>query len=164
MDFRRAVKAGGGEGDARHIGLIYQIPKGDGAFADADAIRQENDFGRINHIMRGGKIGQAAFKRQRRRLCRLAIQIRAGGGGGGRGVGHLVRSCGGDFYPFNINLENFGDDLRHFDVKSLSHLGAAVIDHHTAIGIDMQQGPCLVHMCRGEGNAKFDWGQGNSLF
>ncbi len=58
MDFRRLVKTGGGKLHAGEIGLFDEVVKGDFLKADADPVRQEDDF-LFRHVpVLGGEFDQ----------------------------------------------------------------------------------------------------------
>lgn len=52
-----------------------------------------------------------------------------------------------------------GNHLADFCVQPLAHFCAAVVNHDAAIGIDMQQCPCLIKMLGGERDTELDRSQ-----
>ena len=52
-----------------------------------------------------------------------------------------------------------GHDLRHLGVQPLAHFGAAMVQMHRPVGIDMDQRPGLVEEGRVEGDAELHRGQ-----
>ena len=92
----------------------------------------------------GGEVDQPLLDRARRRQRRHAVEVGAGGGGGGRGVGHLAGGGGGDPHLVEVDLELLGHDLRHLGVEPLPHLGAAMVQVHAAVGVDVHQRAGLV--------------------
>ena len=61
------------------------------------------------------------------------------------------------------NAELLGHHLRDLDIEPLPHLGAAVIEMHRAVGIDMDKRARLVEMGEREGDAELDRRQGNAF-
>jgi len=54
------------------------------------------------------------------------------------------------------DAEGFGDDHGYFGVQSLAHFSAAVGEENgTIVGIDVDEGACLVEEEGGEGDAEF---------
>ena len=51
---------------------------------------------------------------------------------------------GADLDPVEIDLELLGDQLGDLDHEALAHLGAAVVQLHAAVGVDVHQRPALV--------------------
>src|SRR3546814_7886133 len=56
MDLRRLVKAGGGQGDARHVGRLDEVGEDDLLIADAQEARQELDLGFRDAPVLGGEV------------------------------------------------------------------------------------------------------------
>ena len=112
---------------------------------------------------RRGEIDQAFPDRGGGSLGRHAVEIRAGGGSGRRGVRHLVGGGGGDPHAVERNAELLRHHLRDLHIEPLPHLGAAVIELHRAIGVDMNQGAGLVQVGEREGDAEFDRRQRQAL-
>ena len=87
-------------------------------------------------------------------LDRAAVEVGAGAGRGGRGVGHLVGAGRGEADPLDRQSERGGGDLQHLGVQALAHLGAAVVDQHRAVLVDVHQRPGLVEGGEVEGDAE----------
>ena len=62
----------------------------------------------------------------------------------------------GDAHALDADAELLGDDLRHLDVEALAHLGAAVVQMHRAVLIDMHQRAGLVQVGEREADAELD--------
>ena len=52
------------------------------------------------------------------------------------------------------DLQLVGDDLRHLGDQALAHLGAAVVQMHAAVGVEVHQRAGLVHRDGGEGRCR----------
>ena len=163
MDFWRCVKTGRGQRHTAKIGRLYRVGK-----AEAGGVaKMHTASGKAHRITRQimlcrQKITNAQPDGAGRRLRRHAIKIRAGRGRRGRGVGHLAGACCGDFDRIYIDLEFIGDNLRHLGVEALAHFGAAMIELHRAVIIDMDKGARLIEKLCVEGNAEFHRRQGNA--
>ena len=77
--------------------------------------------------------------------------------------GHLGGGGGGDLHPVEVDLEDVGDDLGDLGVEALAHLGAAVVQVHRAVVVDVDQGAGLVVPGGGEGDAELDRRQADAL-
>ena len=62
----------------------------------------------------------------------------------GEAFGTFARVGRGDADAIDVDLQLLGHDLRHLDEQALAHLGAAVVQHQRAVGIDVQQASRLV--------------------
>jgi hypothetical protein len=89
-------------------------------------------------------------------LRRHAVEIGTGRGCGGRRIRHLAGGCRSDLHLVDVDLEFLGNDLCDLDVQPLPHLGAAMVQVHRAVGVDMHQRAGLIEMCRSERDAEFD--------
>ena len=69
----------------------------------------------------------------------------------------VMRTAGG------IDAEFLGHHLRHLDVEPLPHLGAAMVQMHRTIGIDMDQRAGLIEMGEREGDAELHRRQREAL-
>ena len=67
------------------------------------------------------------------------------------------------FTRSRLDAEFLGHHLRHLDIEPLPHLGAAVIEMHRAVGIDMDQRAGLVQVGEGEGDAELHRRQRQAL-
>ena len=85
-------------------------------------------------------------------LDRAAVEVGAGAGRRGRGVGHLVGAGGREPHAFEGYAEGGRGDLEHLGVQALAHLGAAVVDQHRAVLVDVHQRPGLVEGGEVEGD------------
>ena len=77
-------------------------------------------------------------------LDRAAVEVGAGAGRGGRGVGHLVGAGRRQPDPLQRQPQSGGRHLQHLGVQPLAHLGAAVVDQHRAVLVDVHQRAALV--------------------
>ena len=77
-------------------------------------------------------------------LDRAAVEVGAGAGRGGRGVGHLVGAGRREPDLLQRQPERGRGDLEHLGVQALAHLGAAVVDQHRAVLVDVHQRAGLV--------------------
>ena len=154
VDLRRLVEAGGRKLDARHVGLPHQLCEVDLLVADAHPVGQELDLLARHLVFIGGEVGEPVADGARGGLGRHAVEVCPGRGRGRRGVGHLACGRGGDLHPVEVDLEFLGHHLRDLDVEPLPHLGAAVIEMHRAVRIDMHQRPGLVEVRRRERDAE----------
>ncbi len=68
--------------------------------------------------------------------------------------GHLAGVRRRGAHPFERHAQLVGDDLRHLGVQALSHLGAAVVHLHAAVGVHVDQGARLVEEGGGEADAE----------
>ena len=87
------------------------------------------------------------------------VHIRPAGCRRGRRVGHLAGVRGRNPDPVDIHLELVRDDLRDLDEQALAHLGTAMVQVDRPVGIDIDQRPGLVQVCRGKRNTEFDRGK-----
>ena len=71
-------------------------------------------------------------------------------------LGTLPVVGGGDPHPVEVDPELLGDDLRDLGVEPLPHLGAAVVQMHDAVGVDVHQRAGLVEVRGGERDAELD--------
>ena len=62
----------------------------------------------------------------------------------GEVFGHLGGRGGGDPHAVEVDAELLRHDLRDLDEQPLPHLGAAVIEMHRAVAIDVHQRAGLV--------------------
>ncbi len=108
----------------------------------------------LDLVFLGGEVGQAPLDLARRRLRRHAVQVGAGRGRGRRGVRHLAGVGRRDLHLVEVDLELLGHHLRDLDVQALPHLGAAVVQVHAAVGVDVHQRAGLVEVRGGEGDAE----------
>ena len=69
----------------------------------------------------------------------------------------------GDLHAVEVDLEFLRDDLRHLDEEPLPHLGAAVVQMHRAVLVDVHQRAGLVQVRGGEGDAEFHRRQRDAL-
>ncbi len=94
---------------------------------------------------------------------RHAVEIGAGGCRRRRGVGHLAGR--GGRYPdvVEVDAEGLRHHLRDLDEQALAHLGAAVVQHHAAVGIDVHQRARLVERRTVERDAELDRHGGEAL-
>ena len=145
VDLGRLVEAGRGERDPAHVGLPDQ-----GAEAGSPGCRPAPGWAGTRPARCGTDQCSAAKSIRRclivarRRQRRLAVEVGAGGGGGGRGVGHLAGGGGGDPHLVEVDLELLGHHLGHLGVEALPHLGAAMVQVHAAVGVDVHQRAGLV--------------------
>ena len=100
--------------------------------------------------------GQARAHLARGVLRGAAVEVGAARCGRGARVGHLGSVAGRDLHLGQRHAELVGDDLRHLGVQPLPHFGAAVVDLHAAVGIDMHQRAGLVELRGREADAKLD--------
>ena len=107
----------------------------------------------------GGEVEESRLEPQAGVAGGHAVEVRAAGGGGGGGVGHLVGAGGGDAHRLHVQRKFPGHHLADLGMQPLAHLGAAVVDLHAAVGIDMEQGAGLVEVLGGEGDAELHRGQ-----
>ena len=77
-------------------------------------------------------------------LDRAAVEVGARARGRGRGVGHLVGARRRQPHPLQRHAERGGGDLEHLGVQALAHLGAAVVDQHRAVLVDVHERAGLV--------------------
>ena len=73
--------------------------------------------------------------------------------------GTLPVRRGGDPHLVDVDLELLGHHLGHLGVEALPHLGAAVVQVHAAVGVDVHQRAGLVVGGHGERDAELDRGQ-----
>ena len=59
-------------------------------------------------------------------------------------LGTLPVLVAADLDPVEIDLELLGDELGDLGHQALAHLGAAVVQLHAAVGVDVQQRARLV--------------------
>ena len=96
----------------------------------------------------------APLDRARGDARRHAVEIGAGGCGRGRGVGNLRRVGRGDAHALQPDAEFLRHHLRDLDIEPLPHLGAAMVQVHGAILIDMHQRAGLVEVDEREADAE----------
>ena len=87
-------------------------------------------------------------------LDRAAVEVRAGAGGGGGGVRHLVGAGRRQPDLLQRDAERGRGDLDHLGVQALAHLGAAVVDQHRAVLVDVHERAGLVEGREVEGDAE----------
>ena len=117
-------------------------------------VRREPD-GLRRHLEALGREGdEARLDRRGRRLGGLAVEIGAARGGGRRRVRDLGRIGRRYSYPVEIEAELARDDLGDLGEEALPHLGAAVVQQHAAVGVDVHQGTRLVVERGGERDAE----------
>src|SRR5215468_7833404 len=63
-----------------------------------------------------------------------------------------------------VDLEHLGDHLRHLDEQALPHLGAAMVEHYAAVGIDVNERARLIERRAVERDAEFDRHGGEAFF
>ena len=73
-----------------------------------------------------------------------AVEVGTRGCGRRRGVRHLVGAGRGQAYGVERDSQRSGRDLQHLRVQALSHLGAAVVDEHRAVLVDVHERAGLV--------------------
>ena len=76
-----------------------------------------------------------------------AVQIAATGGRRSASVGHFAGVCGRHPNARGINAQFLRHNLPDFGEQTLAHLGAAVIDNHRTIRINVDQRARLIEMC-----------------
>src|SRR5262249_19067679 len=69
-------------------------------------------------------------------------------------------------YPdvIEVDRKHLGDHLRHLDEQALPHLGAAVVEHHAAVGVDVNERARLVERRAVERDAELDRHGGEAFF
>ena len=75
-----------------------------------------------------------------------AVEVGPSRSSSGRSVGHFAGVRGGDPYPAQRQAQLCGHHLSHLDVQPLTHLCAAVVQQHAAVGIDMNQCAGLIEL------------------
>src|SRR5262249_13713569 len=91
-----------------------------------------------------------------------AIQISAGRSGTGGCVGNLVSARRHDADCAFRKAETLSGNLANFGLQALAHLGAAMVNLHTAILIYKDKRSGLVEHSGGEGDPEFHRGDGNA--
>ncbi len=87
-------------------------------------------------------------------LHRLAVQVAAARGGGRRRVRHLVGRGGHRANAPWGDAQLVGADGEHLGVQPLTHLGAAVVQLHGAVGVENDERAGLIQEARGETDAE----------
>ena len=160
---RRLVEPVGPELYPVLVGLNHQFREACLASFPAHAVISELDPGCLGIVQISHQTRQSVAHLARGVLRRLAVQIAAGRRRRGRGIGNLAGVVGGRAHARNANTELQRNHLRHLGVQSLAHLGATVVDQHTAVGIDVHQSTGLVEVHHVEGNAEFERCQREAL-
>ncbi len=156
VDLGRAVEAVAPQLDAVGIGLLdHVLPAPRGRWGhDLPALEAHGPGAAA--VQPGDEGCQVVADGARRVLRRAAVQVGAAAGGGGAGVGHLAGVAGGDQHAGQRHAQLVGHDLRHLGVQALAHLGAAVVDLHAAIRVDVHQRAGLVEQRGREADAELD--------
>ena len=92
----------------------------------------------------------------RRGARRHAVDVAARRCGRRRRVRHLARVGRRYAHRVERHAELLRDDLLHLGEQALAHLGAAVVQQHRAVAVDVDQRAGLVVMRRGERDAELD--------
>ena len=153
-NLRCAVVAGGRERDTMHPAQLGQGSERQLLCAGLYRIAGKAHVSKVNAEMTGSEVTHAVTNLKRCRLCRLAIEIRPGRRSGGRGIGHPGGIRSGAAHARQINGKNLGHDLRHLGEQTLTHFGAAMIEQHRAVGVDIHQRTGLIEHGGGKGNAE----------
>ena len=162
VDLGRAVVAVAPELDAGRIGGGHDFLPGTADLGAHDLGLLETHLGGAAAVLLGDEAGQSLAHLDRGELRGAAVEVGAGRGGGGRGIGHPGRVARTHAHARQRQAQRLGDDLRDLGVQALAHLGAAVVQQHAAIGVDMDQRTGLVELGRGEADAELDWRQRQS--
>ena len=150
VNLRRAVVAGGRQRDPCHVGFQHERGERHGLFAKAHHPRLEHHAVGADLILQCGVVGEPLLDGARRRLRCLAVEVAAGRRRRGRGIRHLAGVGGADANPVERNAEFVRHHLRDLGEQALAHFGAAVVEQHAAVGVDVQQRPGLVELRGGE--------------
>ena len=111
--------------------------------------------GRAAELARGER-GEALAQRLRRGPRRHAVDVAARRCGRRRRVRHLARIGRRHAHGGQRHAELVRDDLLHLGEQALAHLGAAVVQQHRAVLVDVDERAGLVVMRRGERDAELD--------
>ena len=87
-------------------------------------------------------------------LHRAAVEVGARRRRGRGGVRHLVRAGRRQAHRLQRHAERGGRDLQHLRVQALAHLGAAVVDQHRPVLVDVHERTGLVEGGEGERDAE----------
>ena len=155
-----AVVAGSRERDPLVVGLLDELGPRQ-RLADAERRHQpvaDADVVGIDLEVLRGHHGEPVDDLTAGVLDRAAVEIGAGGGCGRRGVRHLVgpRRC--EPHEPQRHPQRGRGHLQHLRVQSLAHLGAAVVDQHRAVLVDVHQRSRLVEGGVVEGDAELHRG------
>ena len=82
----------------------------------------------------------------------------------GEVFGTLPVDVADDADAVDIDLKHLGDHLRDLDEQALPHLGAAVVQRHAAVGIDMHQRAGLIERGAVERDAELHRHGGEAFF
>ena len=93
----------------------------------------------------------------------MPLRSEPGGCGGRRRVRHLAGRGRRHADIAEVDAERLRHHLRDLDEQTLAHLGAAVVEHHAAIGIDVHQRARLVERRAVERDAELDRHGGEAL-
>ena len=153
-DARRGVVAGRRQGHPFVPGELREAGEGEALIAGIDTSVAEFDCldrgtkrpcGHVRHAVPDGCGGIEG---------RHAVEIRSRRGRGGYRVGDLVGACGRYLDIPESDAEDRGDHLGNLDEKTLSHLGAAMVEVDTSVRIDMDESTGLVEARHVEGDAE----------
>jgi hypothetical protein len=149
--------------DAGHVGLLDEMRERHFLVADPNPVGQEMHVGDRHLPALGGEGIEPVLDLARRIVGRHAIEVRTGGRRGRRRVRHLGGRRGGDLDPVDVDLELIGQHLRDLGIEPLPHLGAAMVQVHRSVLVDMDQRAGLVERRKREGDAEFHWRQRDTL-
>ena len=154
VDAGREVIARGAQLDAREVGFAHQRRKLHHRAAERDpAVLEPHRLGR-DAVPRDRKVDEPLPDGARCGLRGLPVQVAARGGGRRGGIGDLARVRAGDAHAPERDAQFLRNHLRDLGVEALTHLGAAVVEQHRAVGVDVEQGARLVEVRGVERNAE----------
>ena len=154
VDLGRAVKPVAPELDAVGVSGLHHVAEGARGAGRDHLATKEADRAGATAVEAADNGGQVVAHVAGRELGGTAVQVGAGRSRSGRGVGHLAGVAGGGEHPLKRHAQLIGHDLGDLGVQPLAHLGAAMVDLHAAVGIDMDQRSGLVEQGGGEADAE----------
>ena len=162
VDVGRGVKTIAPELHTLAVGELHRLREGTHQLRCAHLSLCEHHLIRLAAIGFGQTCGQVVAHLQGSAFCGAAIQIGAAGGRRGTGIGDFVGVGAADAHLAQGQAQHLGHHRTDLGVQALAHLGAAVVDQHTAIGVDRHQSTCLVELGGGEADAKLHRGEGDT--
>ncbi len=162
VDVGRGVKTIAPELHPLAVGVLHRLREGTHLLGCVYLSLREHHLVRLASISLGQTRGQVVAHLQGSAFGGSAVQIGAAGGCRGAGIGDFVGVGAADAHLVQGQAQHLGHHGTDLGVQALAHLGAAVVDQHTAIGVDRHQGTRLVELGGGEADAEFHWGDSDT--